>query len=116
MKDLQADIDAFHPFSRSKMRINRYFVYERIMVGMRLVEKRDYIHSHLHQVDENVLNQIYKVIESKLQDQSHVVAYEANGTPITKAQYVQSIREAEDQIERGEFTTLEDLEEESKSW
>ncbi|MEM9337833.1 MAG: hypothetical protein AAGA66_03840, partial [Bacteroidota bacterium] len=51
---------------------------------MRIVEKRDYIHSHLHEVDEKILNEIYQVMASKLQNQADIVAYEANGTPITK--------------------------------
>lgn len=27
---------------------------------MNIVEKRDYIHSHLHQVDESVINEFYE--------------------------------------------------------
>lgn len=83
---------------------------------MGLVEKRDYIHSHLHQIDENALNRIYKVIESRLGNQEDVVGYEVDGTPIMKAQHIKSIKEAEDQIDRGEFITLEDLEKESENW
>jgi hypothetical protein len=39
---------------------------------MNVIEKRDFIHSHLHQVDESVINQFYetlrkdKVLKAKL--------------------------------------------------
>lgn len=83
---------------------------------MGLIEKRDYIYSHLHQIDENALNEIYRVIESKIGNQEDVVGYEADGTPMMKAQFIKSIKEAEDQIDRGKFITLEDLEKESENW
>ena len=43
---------------------------------MNLVEKRDYIHNHLHQVDESLINQFYEtlrkeeVLRTKLSDRA----------------------------------------------
>ena len=32
---------------------------------MNLVEKRDYIHSHLHQVDEGLINEFYEMLRKE---------------------------------------------------
>jgi len=32
---------------------------------MNVVEKRDYIHSHLHQVDESLINQFYETLRKE---------------------------------------------------
>ncbi len=32
---------------------------------MNVVEKRDFIHSHLHQVDESLINQFYEILRKE---------------------------------------------------
>ena len=32
---------------------------------MNVVEKRDFIHSHLHQVDDNIINQFYETLRKE---------------------------------------------------
>ena len=32
---------------------------------MNVVEKRDFIHSHLHQVDESLINQVYEILRKE---------------------------------------------------
>lgn len=31
---------------------------------MNIIEKRDYIHSHLHQIDEKTINELYQKLQS----------------------------------------------------
>lgn len=35
------------------------------MTIMNVVEKRDFIHSHLHQVDESLINQFYEILRKE---------------------------------------------------
>lgn len=58
----------------------------------------------------SLLERIKKVFESE------IVAYTADGHPLTKSAYKKELLEAEAEIERGEFTTQEDLEKESENW
>ncbi len=45
-----------------------------------------------------------------------VIGYQVNGTPITPEDLDRSITESQQQIEEGKFVTIEELEEESKTW
>ncbi|TAJ05749.1 hypothetical protein DMA11_23295 [Marinilabiliaceae bacterium JC017] len=83
---------------------------------MEAVEKREYIHSHLHQLDEECINEIYQKMHSIIEENDSIVGYEASGEPIKKSQFIADIREAETQIEKGQFTTIEDVEKESEKW
>ena len=83
---------------------------------MKTVEKRDYIHSHLHQIDENFINEVYQKIRVLIDKKDPVIGYDASGKPIKKNQFVAEIKEAENQIEKGEYITIEELEKESETW
>ncbi len=83
---------------------------------MKTIEKRDYIHSHLHQIDDNLIDKMYKQMLSIIDETDSIVGYNAIGIPIKKSQFIADIKEAEDQFKNGEYTTLDELEEESKKW
>jgi len=83
---------------------------------MNTLEKRDFIHSHLHQVDDILINEVYKKMQNSLQKPDHVVGYDAAGQAISKSPFVADLKEAEAQIERGEYLTIEELEKESEQW
>lgn len=85
------------------------------MIIMSLLKKRDFIHSHLHQVDENLINEVYQKMHSHL-DNDPVIGYDETGKVINKSQFIADLQEAESQIERGEYLTIEDLEKESEQW
>ena len=59
---------------------------------------------------ESILSRIKQIYEEE------IVAYTVDGKPLTKSAYKKEILEAEAEIERGEFTTQEDLEKESDDW
>lgn len=85
-------------------------MYVQKSTGMNLIEKRDYIHSHLHELDEQIIDELFKkVISVKAK-------IEVNENPISEAQLLATLEEAEDQIEKGDCISLEDLEKESESW
>ncbi len=83
---------------------------------MNIIEKRDFIHSHLHQLNEEFISELYQKINSFVKEENPVVGYSASGKPISKKQLISGLKEAEKQIERGEYTTIEELEEESEKW
>lgn len=51
-----------------------------------------------------------------MKDENPVVGYNASGKAIRKNQFISDLKEAERQIERGEYTTIEDLEKDSEQW
>jgi hypothetical protein len=59
---------------------------------------------------------MYKKMHSELEENNPIVGYYASGKPIKKQQLLADLIEAEQQIERGEFMTIEELEEDSKTW
>ena len=58
----------------------------------------------------SLLERIKKVFDTE------IVAYTAEGKPLSKSAYRKELLEAEAEIERGEFITQEDLEQESENW
>lgn len=83
---------------------------------MNIVEKRDYIHSHLHFADDILINELYRKIQSTIKRKTLIVGYEANGKQITIDKFLSDLKEAENQIEHGDFLTLEELKKEADNW
>jgi hypothetical protein len=79
-------------------------------------KKKKYIENHLHELDENTVNELFEKIYSVVNKNELVAGYDATGTPILKKQLVEDILQSEVQIRNGHFITLEQLEEESKNW
>ena len=52
----------------------------------------------------------------KSNNPSDIIAYSTQGKPLTKEQYIRQIKEADDSISAGEYTTVEDLEKEVQNW
>ena len=79
-------------------------------------QKKKYIENHLHELDENTVNELFEKIYSVVNKNDLVTGYDATGAPILKKQLIEDIFQSEAQIRNGHFITLEQLEEESKSW
>lgn len=79
-------------------------------------QTKKYIENHLHELDENTVNELFEKIYSVVNKNDLVAGYDATGTPILKEQLIKDILQSEDEIRNGDFITLEQLEEESKSW
>lgn len=78
--------------------------------------KKKYIENHLHELDENTVNELFEKIYSVVNKNDLVAGYDATGKPILKKQLIEDIFQSEAQIRNGDFITLEQLEEESKKW
>ncbi|SDC92792.1 hypothetical protein [Williamwhitmania taraxaci] len=79
-------------------------------------EKRAYILRHLDNVDESVVNDIYQKLYAAVESNESAVGFSMNGEPIGKAKLLTDLKEAEAQIERGEYVTLEELTNEAETW
>ena len=83
---------------------------------MDINKKRKYIQKHLQDVDENTVNELYEKVYSVMDKNDPIVGYDSLGNPIQKKQFIKNVRLAESQIENGDFVTLEQLIQESKTW
>lgn len=83
---------------------------------MNTIEKRDYIHSHLHKLDEELVHEMYIKIRARLDKDDPIIGYDATQNPIRRSQLVKDINESEEQIKKGEYLTIDELEKESETW
>jgi glucosamine 6-phosphate synthetase-like amidotransferase/phosphosugar isomerase protein len=67
----------------------------------------------LHLKDESKLK---KIIAFKSIIDNEVVAHTVSGYPIDKQEYVNMVKEADERISSGKYTTMEDLEKEIENW
>lgn len=67
--------------------------------------------------DEEIIHRI-KALRAKAQkgDKGKVVAYAADGSPLTLKAYNERLKKAEEDIRAGRVTSQEDLEKEAKGW
>lgn len=67
----------------------------------------------LHLKDESKLK---KLIAFKSIIDNEVIAHTVNGYPIDKQEYINMVKEADERISSGKYTTMEDLEKEIENW
>lgn len=82
---------------------------------MGAAELRKELHLFIDQADERFLRMVHSLAAEYTKDESEVVAYRA-GNAITKNQLYQELKEAEKEIENGDYTTIEEFEKESSQW
>jgi len=73
----------------------------------------------LHVIEEVAKIQDSSIIEqikNLLKQNNPVVGYTMIGEPITRKQLIMQIEAAEKRMDKGEYTSQEDLEKESESW
>ena len=68
----------------------------------------------LNNAKESLLAKLKVVIEKEEKDK--VVAYNIEGEPLTLEHYQNELNEAENEIDRGEFLTSDELDKEIASW
>ena len=83
---------------------------------MNIVEKRDFIHSHLHIADDGLINELYQKIQSTIKGKQMIVGFDAKGGEISVNQFLKDLKEAELQIEKGDFLTIDEIEKEAENW
>ncbi len=77
-------------------------------MGTQELKKR--IKSYVEMGDDKVLAIVHGVFENYYQDE--IVAYFPNGNPMSRKEYNLQLDKAEEQIIRGEFSSIEELENE----
>jgi len=76
--------------------------------------KYEFIRSLFKVEKASIMDKLEKVL--KKEQQEEIVAYTVEGQPLTRSQYKKELLDAEAEIERGDYTTQEDLEKESENW
>ena len=79
-------------------------------IDARKIELMDWL---LHINDESKLK---KIIALKSILDKEVVAHTISGYPIDKEEYINMVKEADERISSGKYTTIEDLEKEIENW
>ncbi len=79
-------------------------------ITARKMELMDWL---LHIDDESKLRKIF-ALKSILDKE--VVAHTISGYPVDKKEYINMVKEADERISSGKFTTIEDLEKEIENW
>jgi hypothetical protein len=79
-------------------------------IASKKIELMDWL---LHINDESKLN---KILALKSVLDKTVVAHTISGYPVDRQEYIQMVKEADERISSGRFTTIEDLEKEIENW
>lgn len=81
---------------------------------MSLLELRKSLHIFIDQTDERFLRMAHSMANEYAKNKD-VVAYRADKI-ITKEQLYHELKQAESEIERGDYMTIEEFEKESERW
>ena len=81
---------------------------------MGLLELRKSLHIFIDQTDERFLRMAHSMANEYAKNKD-VVAYRADKI-ITKEQLYHELKQAESEIERGDYMTIEEFEKESERW
>ncbi len=79
-------------------------------IAAKKIELLDWL---LHINDENKLK---KIIALKSVLDNDVDAHTISGYPIDKQEYIAMVKQADERISSGKYTTIEDLEKEIENW
>ena len=83
---------------------------------MSTAEKRETLRQRIAELDDKFLNAIYAMVEAYVADENRIVGYEPNGDPITLSALKASIKISEEQYEKGQYITVEELDKRSQEW
>lgn len=75
---------------------------------MSTVELKKRITHFLEHADERILNIVNSVFENYYQDEQ--VAFHPDGTPMSRKEYKEALDIAENQVNEGDYISVEDLE------
>jgi uncharacterized protein (UPF0297 family) len=86
---------------------------------MNTEEKRKTLSKWILETDENVLNEVEAIYNSKSKEKeslNDIVAYTISGKALNKEMYIKKIKEAEASFDEGNFITSEELKKKMISW
>ncbi len=61
-------------------------------------------------------SKLKKILALKSVLDKEVVAYTISGYPVDKEEYINMVKDADERISSGKYTTIEDLEKEIENW
>ena len=96
---------------------NVNFVTQKKSTVMNLLEKREYIHSHLHHIDESLVNEVFEKMFNIIENTDSVIGYNVKtGKPLTRNSYKAELERRDAEIENGDYISHDDLKKESEDW
>jgi hypothetical protein len=66
--------------------------------------------------DDRFVTAIYEMMKNHLQNDESIVAYTADGQPLTKAEFVANVTEAHEDAKKGTVKNANELLKEIKTW
>ena len=82
---------------------------------MATLDLRQSVMEYVKKADNRFLR-LVKAMADNYHEKDDVVAYSVDGKPLSMEQYNQELMDAEAEIERGETTSVEDLQKEAENW
>lgn len=84
---------------------------------MNLLEAKEYIHSHLHQLDENLIKEVYEKVFTFMAQENPIVGFDVKTkNPIFKKSYKQELNKRINDMENGHFVSHNDVKNMAKEW
>ncbi len=81
---------------------------------MEMTELMKKIIAYINEADDVTLRVSNGVIEDYIGNK--IVAYSSEGKPLSKEDYIESVKAADTSMDNGEFTSVQDLENEVRNW
>ncbi len=78
--------------------------------------KNKFIEQFMKLTSLKKIRRLEEVLHSEMNEGEEIVAHTVTGEPLTREQYLEDLKEAEAEIERGEFITHEELKKEVRTW
>lgn len=82
---------------------------------MGTLELRKSVHNFIENADERFLRMVHSMANEYTKSDNEVIAFRA-GKALTKGQLYEELKEAEQEIENGDYMTIEEFEKESSQW
>ena len=78
-------------------------------------ELRKTIHDFIDHADERFLRMVHSMANEYVKSDNETVAFRA-GIALSKSQLYQELKEAEQEIDNGDYMSIEDFDKESSQW
>lgn len=75
---------------------------------------REKVIAYVNEADDDTLRIVNEVIENYIT--KNIVAFSTEGRPLSKEEYIKSIKAADASMDAGDYTSVEDLEKEVQGW
>ena len=82
---------------------------------MAAINLRESVLNYVQNADSRFLK-LVKALADSYDEEDEIVAYTVEGKPLTRTAYHKELIASENEIDKGKFTTQEDLEKESENW